>query len=142
MNAGIFQETPRGSEGTRPRSLDQWERQGDESSQELSRWTGEGNVSADLREQNLLGSFQSSQERLEFRALPTSSFSSDSPQKLSQPGILGGGTTWINNEFEGGNRSKQRQTVMRGQRLSLHIDPEEGQMRRQLLRMTQIPSGE
>lgn len=56
MNAGIFQETPRGSEGTRPRSLDQWERQGDESSQELSRWTGEGNVSVDLREQNLLGS--------------------------------------------------------------------------------------
>lgn len=60
--------------------------------------------------------------------------SSDCPQKLSQPGLLGGGTTWINSEFEGGNRSKQRQTVMRGQRLSLHTDPGEGQVRRQLLR--------
>lgn len=115
MNAGILPETPRRSQGTRPRSLDQRERQEDESSQELSWWMAEGNVSMDL-----LGSPQSSQERLELTALPTSFFPSDSPQKLSQPGLLGGGTTWINNEFEGGNKSKQTNNDKRAEVESVH----------------------
>lgn len=87
MNAGILPETPRGSQGTRPHSLDQWQRQEMEAAKSWG--TGEGNVSEDLREQNPLGSPQSTQERLEFRALPTRLFPGDSPQKLSQLGVLG-----------------------------------------------------
>lgn len=118
MNAGILPETPRGSEGTRPHSLDQWQRQEMEAAKSWG--TGQWNVSEDLREQNPLGSPQSSQERLEFRALPTRFFPGDSPQKMSQLGVLGGGTTWINNEFEGGNKSKQGQTSERAEVESEH----------------------